>query len=177
MSAPFVADILRFFTALVLLAAVWGKTRGFGAFRDNLADAFGIPAALGKFAAPSVVAAELLLAVAILGPFPAAGMAGALVLFVGFTALLSYKFVRDGAFRCTCFGETERNLSGLDLLRNLLVAAAIGAWCALAGGPGLLPDAASPIASHVALLAAGLALILAVLAVEFHDVVNLLRMH
>lgn len=169
MSTPFLAEILRFFTAFVLLAAVWGKSRGFAAFRDNLTASFGMPAALGKLAAPSLVAAELLLAVAILGPYAGAGMPAALAMFAGFTALLSYKFVRDGAFRCACFGETERNLSGLDLLRNLLVAAAIGAWCALAGGPGL------PL--HAASLAAGLALILTVLAVEFHDIVNLLRTH
>jgi len=169
MSTPFLADILRFFTAFLLLAAVWGKTRGLSAFRDNLTASFGIPARLGKFAAPSLVAAELLLAVAILGPFANAGMLAALGLFCGFTALLTYKFLREGAFRCSCFGETGRNLSGLDLLRNLLVAGAIGAWFALADGPGLAP--------HTASLAAGLALVLAVLAVEFHDIVSLLRMH
>jgi hypothetical protein len=170
MSLPFLAEILRLFTAFVLLAAVWGKLRNLGAFRANLSDSFGMPAALGRLAAPSLVAAELLLAAAILGPFATAGMLAALALFAGFTALLSVKFVREGAFRCACFGETERNLSGLDLLRNLLVAGAIGAWCALAGA-GMTPHAGF----HVMLLAAGLALILAVLAVEFHDIVNLLR--
>jgi len=166
--SAFVADILRWFTAFVLLAACLGKLRTFDAFRANLAESFHVSPRQAGMLAPAVVGIEALLALLVLGPFAQAGMALALLLFAGFTALLTWRLARDGALRCACFGEAECNLSGYDLARNVLVVAAIGLYLPLSfAAPAALPLAAT-------VLAAALASILAVLAIDFHDVARLL---
>lgn len=167
MTAIFVAEILRYFIGFVLLAAVVGKLRTFAVFRDNLVSSFGMPPAASALAAPALVAAELLVAAMVMGQLGRPGMLAALLLFGAFTAIVTYRFLQEGVVRCSCFGEAERNISALDLVRNGLVVSSIVAYLALAavGQPSW----------HVSLLAAGLASVLAVLAVHFHDVVTLLR--
>jgi len=166
MNAGFGAEILRWFIGFILLAACMGKLRAFAGFRDNLATSFGVAPRHGALLAPAIVGIELLLAALVLGPFAWLGMAAALPLFAAFTALLAWRMVRDGALRCACFGEAERNLSGYDLARNVLIVAAIAMYLALPAGAGL-PFTAS-------VLAAALASILAVLAIDFHDLAHLL---
>ncbi|RNF31893.1 hypothetical protein NM04_04820 [Massilia aurea] len=167
MSTGFGAQILRCFIGFVLLAACFGKLRTFDRFRANLATSFRVPLRLGGLLAPAVVGAELLLAVLVLGPFPRAGMTAALLLFTAFSALLAWRLWHDGVVRCSCFGEAERSLSGFDLLRNLLIVAATGLFLALPAAAGMpLP---------AILLAAGLAGILTVLAIDFHDVMHILK--
>ncbi len=163
------AETLRLFTAFLLLAAVAGKLRTFTAFRDNLVSSFGMSPAASRLTAPAVAAAEGLTAVIVLGLAPRPGMWAALLMFALFTALLAYRFIKDDVVRCSCFGEAERSLSGLDLLRNLLVLAAIAAYLALPATTGA--DAAA----HMTLLGAGLASILMVAAIGFHDIVHLLK--
>lgn len=165
MSADFGAEILRWFAGWILLAAGTGKLRAFASFRANLGASFGVAPRHGALLAPAIVGAELLLAVLVVGPFARAGMVAALLLFALFTAVLAWRLRHDGALRCDCFGQAERNLSGYDLLRNVLVMAGIALFLALPAGPAL-PLGAS-------LLAAGLASILAVLAIDLHDVIDL----
>lgn len=165
------AETLRLFTGFLLLAAVAGKLRTFSAFRHNLVSSFGVPAAASRMLAPAVVAAEALAAAMALGLSPRPGMWAALLLFAVFTTLLAYRFVKDGLVKCSCFGEAERTLSGFDVLRNVLVLAAIAGWLAL---PLPLLSGAGATA-HLSLLGAGLASILVVVAIGFHDIVNLLK--
>jgi|APHig2749369809_1036254.scaffolds.fasta_scaffold05286_3 hypothetical protein len=169
MSAAFGADILRWFIGFVLLAACIGKLRTFTRFRDNLATSFGVAPRQGALLAPAIVGVELLLAALVLGPFARFGMAAALPLFAAFTILLAWRMKRDGALRCGCFGEAERNLSGYDLVRNLLIVTAIALFLTLPAGAGVPPASSA--------LAAGLGAILAVLAIDFHDVAHLLVEH
>ena len=167
MSTDFGAQILRCFIGFVLLAACLGKLRTFASFRANLATSFGVPPQLGGLLAPAIVGIELLVAGLVLGPFPRFVMATALLLFTAFAMLLAWCLWRDGVVRCSCFGEAERSLSGYDLLRNLLIVAAIALFLTLPAAAGTpLP---------MSLLAAGLAAILTVLAIDFHDVMHLLQ--
>lgn len=165
-TAFFVAEVLRWFAGFLMLAAAGGKLRTFGQFRANLTSSFGMPAPLAALLAPAVVAAEAGAAALILGGAPRPGMLAALVMLGAFTALVSYKFFTESVVKCSCFGEAARSVSGFDLLRNLLAIGAIGAWLALATGSAL------PLSAAV--LAAGLASILLVAAIEFHDIATLL---
>ncbi len=167
MSTVLGAEVLRCFIGFLLLAACFGKLRTFDDFRANLATSFGVPAHLGALLAPGIVGLELLLAAMVLGPFARAGMTASLLLFCVFSLLLAWKLARDGVVRCNCFGEVGRSLSGHDLLRNLLVVAAIALFLALPAND----DPALPLR----VLAAGLAAILAVLAIGFHEVMHLLK--
>ena len=162
----FIAEILRYFIGFFMLAAALGKLRTFAQFRANLSTSFSMPARLANLLAPGVVSAEFAAAVMILGGAAKPGMMAALAMLAAFTAFVSYKFVTESVVKCSCFGEAARSVSGFDLLRNLLTIAAAGAHLTLAGG------AALPLGA--ALLAAGLATILLVAAIEFHDIATLL---
>jgi len=164
--AVFVAGMLRYFVGLLLLAAAVAKMRGFDSFREHLTTSFDVGAARSRMLAPAVVLAELAVAALVLGGAAGAGLWAALLMFCGFTALLGYKFYTHGAVRCACFGGAERSLSGLDLLRNVLVIAAIGAGLALPHDVGM--------PAHAAILAIALATLICVLAVHFHEIVRLL---
>lgn len=162
----FVAEMLRYFVGLLLLAAAVAKLRGLDSFRENLTASFDIGAAHSRILAPAVVLAELAVAALVLGGAVRAGLWAALLMFCVFTALLGYKFHTHGAVRCACFGGAERSLSGLDLLRNVLVIGAIGAGLALAHDASMPP--------HAVILAIALATLACVLAVHFHEIVRLL---
>lgn len=162
----FVAEILRYFVGLMMLTAAVAKLRAFDGFRINLSASFGIDSAYSRLLAPAVVLAELAVAALVLGGAVHIGLWSALLMFSLFTALLAYKFLTQGVVRCGCFGEAERTLSGLDLLRNVLVIAAIGAGLALGHPASVLP--------HIAILAVALATIACVVAVHFHEMITLL---
>ncbi|MDQ1919719.1 MauE/DoxX family redox-associated membrane protein [Massilia pseudoviolaceinigra] len=168
-AAPYLAEIIRFFTAFLLACAALGKLRTLAAFAHNLSDSFGLPRQAATILAPAVVAAEALLATLILagGGIGRAGMAGALVLFVLVTALVGYRYVVEGSVKCSCFGESERPVSGYDLLRNGLIIASIGAGLALSG------DAA--FGKKESVLAAALALIGTIGAIGFHDLARAMQ--
>lgn len=162
----FIAEILRYFVGLLLLAAAVAKLRGFDGFRANLTESFGVGAAYGGLLAPAVVLAELAAAALVLGAAVRPGMWAALCMFGLFTALIGYKFYTQSVVRCGCFGEAERALSGFDLLRNALVIAAIAAGLALGHTAGVPP--------HAAILAAALATIACVVTIHFHELAVLL---
>lgn len=164
----FIGEIVRYFLAMLMLAAAAAKLRGYAGFRDNLGTLFGMGPTLRALVAPAVPAAELLVAVLLIGGLARAGMLAALVMLCVFTALVGYKFITQSVVRCSCFGESERSLSGLDLLRNGLVILATVAGLMLPSGLAL------PLPLHAALLAASLALLACVIAVHFHEIVHLL---
>lgn len=166
MLTAFIAVVLRCFTAMLLAAAVAGKLRSFSGFRSSLADSLGLGAVWSKVLAPAVVAGELLAAVMIVGPAPRSGMLAALAMFAAFTAFIGYKYFTQSVVRCSCFGASSRPVSGYDLLRNLLVIIAILAWLALAANVVLSPAAF--------ILACGIASVLCVAAIGFHDIAILI---
>lgn len=162
----FVAEVLRYFIGFFMLAAGAGKLREFAQFCANLVASFGMPERAARLLAPAVVAAEFGAAALILGGAANTGMVAALAMLAAFTAVVSYKFFTESVVKCSCFGEAARSVSGFDLLRNLLAIAAAIAYLAIAG--------ASPMPIPVALLAAGLATLLLVAAIDFHDIASLL---
>ncbi|MEW6372118.1 MAG: MauE/DoxX family redox-associated membrane protein [Pseudomonadota bacterium] len=161
----FVAEIVRHFVAWWWLAAVLGKLRSWPGFRTELATSFGVPPAAAALAAPLLILAELVAASMVIGVAHPAGMVLSLALMGSFTAVLGYQFLARGIVRCSCFGESVRPLSGYDVLRNLLVVAAMLAWLVLAPA-GRLPFGET-------LVAAGMGAWLCVAAVHFHDLVVL----
>lgn len=166
--AAFGATILRCFIGMLLLAAVNGKLRNFADFRHNLADSLGLGTLRAKLLAPTVIGAELLVAVMVLGPAQRAGMLAALLMLAVFTAVVGYRFYSQGSVRCSCFGEAGRSVTTYDLQRNLLVMLSIVAYFALGA------DVAAPPFPQLA-LACSLAAILCVAAIGFHDIVVLLK--
>ena len=161
------ADMARYVIAWLLLAAAVGKLRSYSEFRGNLATSFGLPPAIAIFAAPALVAAELLLAGWLLAGGGQLPMLLSLLLLGTLTAVLVYRYFTHSMVRCSCFGEAARPVSHYDLLRNLLVVGINGAYCALA------QETALPAASAV--LAAGLASIVCVAAISLHDIATLAK--
>ncbi len=166
--SAFVAEILRFFLMWLLLAASIGKLQHYASFQTNLHLSFGLHPKFSQVFAPALILAELLVALSIAVLSPYWGMLCALLMFICFTLVLAYKFVTESIVKCDCFGESKRSLSGYDLLRNGLVILAICGWFALGNfsngwfGPQ-------------SLLALALGIWLSVVAVEFHDIIVLLR--
>nr|WP_314634137.1 MauE/DoxX family redox-associated membrane protein [uncultured Janthinobacterium sp.] len=161
------ADMARYVIAWLLLAAAVGKLRSYSEFRGNLATSFGLPPAISTFAAPALVAAELLLAGWLLAGGAQLPMLLSLLLLGTLTAVLVYRYFTHSMVRCSCFGEAARPVSHYDLLRNLLVVGINGAYCALA------QETALPAATAV--LAAGLASIVCVAAISLHDIATLAK--
>ncbi len=168
MTGPaFGAEILRYFIGFLMLAAGLGKLRTFTQFRANLVSSFGATALQSTRLAPAVVMLELLAAALVLGPFSRTGMLASLLMLGIFTVVLSYKFFSESIVKCSCFGEAGRAVSGIDLLRNGAVLAAIALYFALGQAAGL------PLT--VSILAAALATFLCVAAIDMHDIVTLLQ--
>ena len=168
----FLAEVFRCFTALLLLCAAVSKLRSFAEFRRNLSDSFGMRAAVAAWLAPAIVGLEFALSAIIAGS-SGAGVAGAgamaatLLMFAVFTAVVARQYVREGIVRCSCFGEAGRSVSAYDLLRNALAMACMAFQLACAGDSSAFSPAAW-------FMAAGLATLLTVVAVEFHDMAMLL---
>ncbi|PHV17891.1 hypothetical protein CSQ90_06115 [Janthinobacterium sp. BJB303] len=169
MLTALLSDTARCCIAFVLLAAAVGKLRGYTAFRDNLATSFGLPLRAAAWAAPGLLAAELLLAGWILAGGTHLPMQLSLLLLGTLTAVLVHRYFTRSVVRCNCFGEAARPVSPYDLLRNALLVGINGAYFALA------QDAALPVAATV--LAGGLAAIGCVAILSLHDIATLARAH
>lgn len=163
----FAAEIVRYFIGWWWLAAAAGKLRTWPRFRDDLGPLFGVAARPAVLLAPALVMAELLAAAMVLGIARAAGMLASLLLMCCFTSVLGYQFFTRAIVRCSCFGESQRPLSGYDVLRNLLVLLAIAAWLSL--------SPASALPAGESLVAAGVGAWLCVAAIHFHDIAVLAR--
>ncbi|TSD72269.1 hypothetical protein FFI39_015555 [Janthinobacterium sp. KBS0711] len=164
---PFLSDIVRYVIALLLLAASVGKLRSYGEFRGNLATSFGLPSAAAQFAAPALVAAELLLAGWLLAGGTYLPMLLSLLLLSTLTGVLAWRYFTHSVVRCSCFGEAARPVSQYDLLRNMLAVGINGSYFALA------QETALPVATS--LLAAGLAAIVCVALISLHDIATLAK--
>lgn len=169
--ATFSNEVLRLMAALLLLAAAYGKWQALGQFRDNLASSFGVAPALAAWLAPAIAGTELglALALAVGGATGQAALAGALALFIAFTAVVAWKYATEDIVKCSCFGDADRAVSGFDLARNLAIIAAIA--FSLASGTGAPASAAAWQATVCAL---GVATMLAVVLAKLHEIMMLL---
>ena len=112
------------YACAVVLAAVFVRAGVAKAVRPQETAAgfaaLGLPGAVAM--ARAVPLAELALAALLLAA-PRAGGAAALVLLGGFSAFLGRALTRGVAAPCNCFGTARAEpVSGLDLVRNLLLA-------------------------------------------------------
>ncbi len=125
---PYLTELCRLFIFVVLLLSSVGKARTFGKFRDNLSNSFKVPEAWTKAATILIIGVEGFLAVVILlnNEFTYMAMWGALLLFVGFTLLISVSVIQDRLIRCNCFGQNEEYISSLDIVRNMVLLLACG---------------------------------------------------
>ncbi|NZA25409.1 hypothetical protein H0E84_03360 [Luteimonas sp. SJ-92] len=166
--AAYLSEVFRFFAAFFLLLAGLGKIRFYKDFRGNLSESFGLSAGLSAAIAPLTIIAEVLVALTILvsnrSAYP--GMVSALIMLCIFTGLISFKFLKDGAVKCSCFGEAARPVSGYDLARNLALIACIFFYLFAA-------DESAGLSLETGLLVAALSLIPTVIAVEFHEIATL----
>jgi hypothetical protein len=99
--------IVRYALGIVLVLAVVGKLRAFGAFRDSLGD-FGLRLRIASASAGAVVALEALTVAAAFSSAPdlAVGVAGTL-LGLAFTGAQTYLLVGGRPASCHCFGVRE----------------------------------------------------------------------
>ncbi|ELX08335.1 hypothetical protein Jab_2c03810 [Janthinobacterium sp. HH01] len=156
---PAAALVVRLLVGMVFLLAVAGKLRSPARFRANLTESMGVPPALGVVLTLVVILAEAALALMLLGDMQARTLAmpAALLLLIGFSCFVGYKYVTADSVRCSCFGEADRPLSVYDLLRNGLLIGAIACWLYWPAGPAQSTPAQLALASAAALaLAVGL---------------------
>jgi hypothetical protein len=166
---------------LTFVSSAIGKARDIGAFAESirsfrlLPDRWSRPTAWAALAA-EVAAALLQLPGAGAAPLdlPGAraavpGLALALAMLVTYTAALSIALARQAELRCNCFGSASRPVSGVDLVRNVLLAGvAVAGLVAASERPRGLSASGDAL---VILPAAAAVLIL----VSLHDVVTILR--
>lgn len=143
MTAALLSEACRLTLAVVLVAASVGKARAIDRFAETLEVLVSLPFSSRRWrrgAAVSIAAAELLVALALLAGGAAAryGMAAALALLLGFTAVLLVALVRRRSVSCNCFGAGEHPISRWDVVRNLLLIAAAVTQLLL-GPPGEAP--------------------------------------
>jgi hypothetical protein len=168
-AVAYFAEILRGLVGFFFLFAAIGKFKSLADFTSNLHESFGLSLRTSDLVAPALVAIECVLAVLMLSNLEASypAVAAALCLLLFFSGVLVFKTWKDGAVACGCFGEAERTVSSYDIARNVLVAGAALFYLVFA-------EPASAMGISAQLLAAALALMLAVLAVEFHEVCTML---
>lgn len=170
-AAVFFADVLRLMGALLLLAAAYGKWQALGQFRDNLASSFGVAPALAALLAPAIAGTELGLALGLAagGATGQAALAGALLLFIAFTAVVARKYATEDIVKCSCFGDADRSVSGFDLARNVAIIFALAYSLAV----GSTPTAAAA-GWQATVCALGIATLLAVALAKLHEIMMLL---
>lgn len=119
----FIAALGRYATALLLLAAAFGKCSSFSLFRDNLVSSFAVSPKLSPFLAGFLLLLEFGLgAWLLLSAAPVVAVMGfVLLLFSVFSLVLLWRYLLDGNVKCSCFGEQNRPVSVFDLVRNLLI--------------------------------------------------------
>ncbi|MEJ3653264.1 MauE/DoxX family redox-associated membrane protein [Actinomycetes bacterium KLBMP 9759] len=168
-------EALVFSRAVVCLAfalSAAGKARDMSAFVHGVRSFRLLPARWSAPTAWAVLAAEVaVVALQLSGTAQATvGLALALGLLTAYTTSLGVLLVRRSDVRCNCFGPATRTVSAIDLVRNVLLAAAavVGVVAVSAGEPSSLPLAD---AALVVLPAAALVIVVTGL----DDVVAVLR--
>lgn len=133
MMASWVSEACRLYILGVLLASAAGKARALGTFAGTLEALVHLPSRWSRTAAAALTASEFLVALALLagGVATRLGMAAALALFLAFTAVLLVALAQRRTVSCNCFGASDHPISAWDVVRNLLLIAACGAWLLL----------------------------------------------
>lgn len=164
----YVAVLGRWYVTLALVAAAWGKSGGFDAFRRSLSEAFPALGRADVALAFAIVAAEWAIAAALLagGAFATFGAIAGLAMFVLFAVVISASILSGRAIVCSCFGASGRRMGGLDVVRNLVLIVAVA--LVLLRGPQALPWPLEAIL-------AGLAVVGVVATVWLRDLAWLLR--
>jgi hypothetical protein len=170
MTAAYIAEACRLYVLLVLAAAAAGKAMAMREFEETVADLFGVDARLARTAAFAIVAAEALVALALLagGGWARAGMAAALALFVTFTAAILIALIQHRQISCNCFGGRGHPISGHDLVRNGALIAACGVYLRYV-------PAGHSLDAPTWLLLFGIALIWMLISTNLNEIVALAR--
>ncbi|MEV4202808.1 MauE/DoxX family redox-associated membrane protein [Micromonospora globbae] len=160
----------RLLLALVFLAAVVGKLRTRAAFAGFVVSVgqFGVPARWTRPVARLAVAAEAAVVVLLaVGRTAPAGLLLAAGLLAVLTAAVVGALRRGARPACRCFGSADAPVGPRHVARNVALAAVavLGLLGGAVAGPSLSPAAA--------LLAAGVAVPLAAVAVRLDDLVAL----
>lgn len=169
-TTAYVAEACRLYILVVLVAAVAGKLAAMAEFRDTVAALLPIPERAADAAALAVAGAEALAAILLAagGGWARSGMAGALLLFILFTAAISIALVQGKRVNCRCFGGGGHALSVYDVIRNGILMAACGFYLRF----GVAGIAIEPIGW---LLLSGVALILFVVSTNLDEIALLVR--
>ncbi len=167
---PYLAETCRLYILGVLTLAAVGKAAALPEFRQTLVDLVGVPASRTRAAALGIVAIEALIALALLAgdAWARAGMAAALVLFLGLSGVILAALVRRRAVPCNCFGLGSQVISAHDLVRNGLMIAACALYLARPPATGAVAIGAYPL-----LVAVAAALVL--VSARLGDILGLLR--
>ncbi|MEU8110420.1 MauE/DoxX family redox-associated membrane protein [Nonomuraea muscovyensis] len=150
---------------LVFAFTAVSKLRDFGGFARSLPELVPVGHALVRPLAAAVVALEVL--VPVLVAVPAAmpyGLGVALILLAAFTAAIAVALARGRKAPCRCFGVSAAPLGARHLVRNGLLGLAAVLALLLPGGQG---------ATGGTVVAAGAALIGAILIASYDDIVDL----
>ena len=123
----YICEIIRFTVGFILLSAACSKTLRYRQFSESLYSSFHLPKGLCRVIAPSVVALEWLFGLALLGQVVAAErvMFATFIMLSLFTLVVTVLFIYQGKVNCSCFGEGQRALSELDIVRNLMLLSAM----------------------------------------------------
>ena len=161
----------RLLLAAVFAVAAVGKLVGRSRTVETLAE-FGVPESIRRPAAIALPLAELAIAVALLPAATAAWAAvAAALLLAAFTAVVARTLLQGREVDCNCFGSLgPSRISRWTLARNaLLLALAIGVAIAAQSDPGTSAVAwlANLDTAQLALLCAGVAIVLAALSIAF----------
>ncbi|MDW3190971.1 MAG: MauE/DoxX family redox-associated membrane protein [Cytophagales bacterium] len=124
----YLTEFSRLFIFMVLLFSAIGKGRTFGQFKENLSQSFKVPAQWTTALTTLIIMLEGLLAMVIFmnNQFTPLAMLCALILFTGFTILISITVIQDRLVRCNCFGQDDEYISYLDIIRNVVLILACG---------------------------------------------------
>ncbi|MDQ3288588.1 MAG: hypothetical protein M3Q42_10095 [Pseudomonadota bacterium] len=170
MDALHLAELCRWFVAVVLLAAAVAKIADLTGFAASLSNGFSVPDVLSRPLAVGIVGAESVAAAGLAAGGESARWAAvvALLLLVVFSLAIGTVLLMKRRVSCRCFGASTQTLSTVDLGRNAIyIAAAAGyLWLEAGRAPGGL-------AAHLMLaLGAGLCFLV---SISMQDIRNLLR--
>lgn len=134
MIAAWLDEAVRIGVAGLLAYAAASKAADLAAFRRSLEGFAGVGATQANVLAPTLVGAEVGLALALVfaPESRVEALVAALLAFAAFTLSLVRAFAGDDAVRCGCFGEGERPVSMHDIARNVVILAALAVCAASA---------------------------------------------
>lgn len=170
MLSSFVGEVFLFSFVWFFASAAIGKLQNFGNFKKNLVSSFAVKESFSGMFAFVIVTAELSIATTMLSSESILGVLAALALFCVFTFVLTYKFYTTSIVKCSCFGESQRAVSGFDLFRNFLVIVLMCVWLGF-----MRSSNDANLLFHHRVLAGAIATTISFLVINLHDVAILLR--